>query len=137
MTKQQEDAIGAPQPRSNIEDSPFGGWEALGDRIAEWETRKDKPFCKEGITLAELAREFGVSRRTLSEYVNTQKGINFNLWINTLRVKESKRLLRMSPDLKLGYASDICGFGTQSAFSKTFRKIEGCTPQEYRDSGIL
>lgn len=105
----------------------------LGEKIAAWERRKDKPFCKEGLTLVVLAKDLGVSRQTLSAYINTHKGVNFNLWINTLRLEESKRMLRMSRNLKIGYISDICGFGTQSAFSKIFHRLEGCTPQEYRD----
>jgi len=105
----------------------------LGERIAAWESRKDKPFCKEGLTLVVLAKELGVSRQSLSAYINTHKGVNFNIWINTLRVEEAKRMLRMSRNLKIGYISDICGFGTQSAFSKIFHRLEGCTPQDYRE----
>lgn len=106
----------------------------LGQRIANWESRKDKPFCKEGLTLVELSRELGVSRQSLSAYINIRKEMNFNQWINTLRINEAKKLLRVSKDLKIGYISDICGFGTQAAFSKIFRRIEGCTPQSYRNS---
>lgn len=137
-----QDITGIPEGDNETE----GEDDIIGSRIAEWETRKNKPYCKEGITLAEVAREFGITPRTLSEYINNRKGVNFNVWINTLCVEEAKHLLRgdrsylltdgshISQELKIGYISDICGFSSLSSFSRTFHKIEGQSPQSYRNS---
>jgi len=116
-------------PENNFQDTAKNDLEIC---ISEWQMREDKPFCKDGITLTDMAQELHLSPRTLSAYINDNKGVNFRRWINILRIEESKRLLKDNPDEKITYIALMCGFSDIATFSKTFRLIEGCSPQEYR-----
>lgn len=74
-----------------------------------------------------------VNPRELSAYINCHYNMNFNRWINTLRIEEAKRMLSVPEDVKISYVSAVCGFADPASFSKTFRMIEGCSPKEFRE----
>lgn len=102
--------------------------------VRQWEIRDDKPYCKEGLTISNVAKEMNVSPRVLSGYINHSLMMNFGRWINTLRVAEAKRMISSDPNQKLMYVAEMCGFSDSAVFSRSFKSIEGCTPQQYRDS---
>jgi len=106
--------------------------DVIGEKILKWKSDKQKPFCREGILIHDVAREMNVNPRELSVYINNHYGVNFNRWINTLRIEEAKRLLSESDDAKISYISAICGFSEPSSLSKAFRMIEGCSPKEFK-----
>ena len=73
-----------------------------------------------------------VSPRALSNYINQQKGVNFNRWINELKIAEAKRLLMEKPNEKLGYIAVCCGFPDMATLNRAFHKVEGCSPNVYK-----
>jgi YesN/AraC family two-component response regulator len=58
-------------------------------------------------------------------------GVTFTDYLNNVRIKVSKDLL-ISTNLSLLDISLYSGFEDQSYFTKVFKKIESCTPKEYR-----
>lgn len=106
--------------------------DVMGEKISRWKSNKQKSFCREGILINDVAREMNVNPRELSVYINNHYGVNFNRWINTLRIEEAKRLLSESDDVKISYVSAICGFSEPGSLSKAFRLIEGCCPKEFK-----
>ncbi len=107
--------------------------EQIIEKLELWLSSEEKYYCREGITLADIARELPANPRQLSAFINQNKGMNFRRWINTLRIEEAKRLIITNPDEKLTYIAALCGFADLAAFSKAFRMIEDCSPLEYRE----
>ena len=106
------------------------------ETIAEqWSRRSDKPFLKEGITLASVAGDIGVSARLLSQYINSIHRQNFNTWVNGMRVEEIKRVMESEPDVTVAQLAQRTGFTDASAMAKVFRRFTGITPRQYR-SGL-
>lgn len=101
--------------------------------ISRWEQRTDKPFFDDGITLTTVAQSMGISPRLLSDYLNKIYGINFNKWINNLRIEEVKRMIEEHPQVTLTNLAQETGFTDSSAMSKTFKRIVGETPSSYKN----
>jgi AraC-like DNA-binding protein len=64
--------------------------------------------------------------------------VNVNLFINSYRIKEAKRMLLDASFNHLsieGIARSV-GFNSKSAFNATFKKITGMTPSFYQRSAL-
>ncbi len=92
-----------------------------------------QPYRNPGLSLTDLAEMTGTSPHSLSRVVNEGYGMNFNDFINAYRVEEFKRLVQ-SEDYRnqtlLAIAFTV-GFNSKSAFNRSFKKLEDCTPREY------
>jgi two-component system, sensor histidine kinase LadS len=89
-------------------------------------------FYDEDLTLARLASFLEIRPDQLSEILNKKMDMNFNQYINGIRIKEvQKELDRSSPRNVLDLAFSV-GFNSKSAFNKAFREIVGVTPRDYR-----
>ena len=102
------------------------------DIVHSWCNREDKPFLHEGLTLARAADEMGVTTRFLSGFLNDIYEMNFNSWINMLRVEEVKRLIGSGTDKSMSELAMMAGFTDLSAMSRIFKRLEGETPTQYR-----
>ncbi len=83
------------------------------------------------INLSDLAAEMFVSTSTLSRIFKKNTGIYFADYVMRLRVRTSLGLLRNS-DQNLTQIAMNCGFSTSAAFNRSFRKVTGMMPSEYR-----
>lgn len=101
--------------------------------IQEWVTRENKPYLKEGITLTKTADSMHISARALSDFINSVYQVNFNTWLNTLRIEEIKRIIENDRDVTMMDLAFMAGFTDQSAMSKVFKRIVGETPSAYRN----
>lgn len=101
--------------------------------VAEWIDREDMPFLNEGITLPKVAAEINISPRLLSDFINNIYEVNFNTWINQLRIEYIKRAIEQEPELTLADLAFRTGFTDQSAMTKVFKRLEGMTPRMYKD----
>lgn len=115
--------------------SSEAGKVAVDEAIKKWCGRPDRPFLREGVTLADAADEMGVSIRVLSDFLNNVHKVNFNAWINALRVDESIRIMKESPDATLSDIAAKTGFPDSSSLSRIFKRIMGTTISQFR-SGI-
>ena len=89
------------------------------------EANLDKP-----IQLSDVAKMIGVSEPYLSSYFKSTMNENFIPYVNRLKMKRAKELLK---DGKLVYqVSDILGYENATYFSKVFKRVEGMTPEQYR-----
>jgi AraC-like DNA-binding protein len=92
-----------------------------------------RPFLRSELTLAELALQFGLAPRRLSQLVNQGRGRNFADWVNHYRIEEAKRLLA---DPASGIRSVLdamyaAGFSSKSSFNALFKASAGITPTEF------
>lgn len=97
----------------------------------------EKLFCDEDITIKRLAAHLDITPREFSAYLNHHLQVNFNTFINRLRVNESIRIMSEEPDRSLLSIAFAVGFNTKSVFYEAFTKETGLTPARYRKQKIL
>lgn len=96
----------------------------------------DRRFLDSTIALDQLADEMGLSKSHLSRIINSELGIGFNDYLNSLRVEEAKSHL-LNPDfnhytlLAIGLEA---GFNSKTTFNTAFKKLTSMTPSEFRKS---
>lgn len=122
---------------SQLSSSDIPSSRAIEDIVERWAQRPDKPYLKEGISLTMAADDMNLSVRVVSFYLNNVLKVNFNAWINTLRIKEAVRLLDKGSSMPVSVIAVRCGFADTSMLSKNFKKIVGKTITEYRKENGL
>lgn len=105
---------------------------SIDDAVSCWTSRQDKPYLKRCITVASVSAEMKISPRVLSDYLNNTLNLNFNAWINTLRIGDVKKILVNEKQASLLDVAVRTGFADQSAMSKVFKKITGESPTEFQ-----
>lgn len=93
---------------------------------------KEKYYLIEGVTLEEVALKLKVGRTTLSNLINTEEGVNFNSWINQLRIEEAKKIIKTNPDFTIQKVAELTGYSEHSNFSRQFKNFTGITPNQWR-----
>ena len=96
-----------------------------------------REHCAEHISLEDAANQVFVSQWHLSKLINRETGMGFLDLLSRMRVEQAKKLLA-DPARRIGDVAFETGFSDVAHFSKTFKKITGQTPGEYRNrSGFL
>lgn len=85
------------------------------------------------LTLDEVSREVHVSPYYFSKLFKEETGENYVEYLTKLRISEAKRMLS-DPANSIKQVCLSVGYGDPSYFSRIFKKYEGVTPSEYRDS---
>ncbi|MEV1011959.1 helix-turn-helix domain-containing protein [Streptomyces sp. NPDC049881] len=83
------------------------------------------------LTLDEIARQAGLSVRSLHRRFRTETGTTPLRWLLWLRVDHARALLETT-DLSVELVADVCGFGSAVSLRAHFRERVGCGPAEYR-----
>lgn len=93
-------------------------------------------FVDSKMSLAFLASYLETNTITLSKIINTYKEMNFNDYINGLRVRYIIERIKNEPKFeqyKISYLAEVGGFSSHSIFSKAFKKSTGVTPSQFLD----
>lgn len=90
-------------------------------------------YLQQGVTLEQVAHEIGMSRTILSNTINREEGVNFNAFINNLRIQEAQRLMCEQPELNLREIAEQVGYSEQSNFTRYFKQYAGSTPREWKE----
>ena len=98
-------------------------------KTEEIATYIDNNFC-EKITLDDLCFLFGTNKTTLCKNFKSTYNETIIDYINKLRIKKAKELLRQG-DLNLTQLSSRVGFSSIHYFSKIFKSYEKKSPSEY------
>lgn len=91
----------------------------------------DNHFTTE-IRLDDLAEKFYINKYYLTRIFKEQFGCTINHYQIQLRITHAKHLLRFS-DYTIEKISGECGIDDPNYFSRIFKKVEGLTPNEYRN----
>lgn len=83
------------------------------------------------LSLNMISEEFKVSSSYISNKFKEEVGVNFIKYLNGLRVKNAKELLK-DLSLKVYMVSSRVGYEDVRYFSRIFRKYTGYTPTEYQ-----
>ena len=87
----------------------------------------------EKLTLQAVADCCYVSQWHLSKLLNRHAGKSFYDILNAVRIQKAKELLR-EPKLKIGEIGEMVGYADTAHFARTFKKLEGMSANEYRNS---
>lgn len=85
----------------------------------------------EKISLSQLSDYTSMNRSYLSHLFKKEVGISISEYIQKERIEKSKKLI-LSGEKSLANIYLSLGFIDQSHFTKTFKKIVGITPKEYK-----
>lgn len=85
------------------------------------------------LTLQTVADCCYVSQWHLSKLLNRYAGKSFYDILNAIRIQKAKELLA-DPKLKIGEIGELVGYVDTAHFARTFKKLEGMSANEYRNT---
>ncbi len=88
---------------------------------------------QEPISLQYLAEKFSVTKNHLSSQFHKEVNLTITEYINTTRVRQALYLLSTTA-LSMENIAEQCGFSDSNYFARTFKKIQGLPPHQYRKS---
>jgi len=89
-------------------------------------------FLRPGLTISDLSTALGSNDKYISLSINKYARMNFNHYINTLRIQEAKKLLLgTNTESSIQDIAITCGFGNASSFIRVFKQVTGLTPAYY------
>ena len=92
-----------------------------------------KEHCTEQhLSLGEVADHVYVSQWHLSKLLNRETDQSFFDLLGSMRIAKAKKLLA-DPALRIHEIAEMAGFSDVAHFSRSFKKMTGCTPGEYRN----
>jgi len=99
---------------------------------------EQKYFLNDKLSLAFLAQEINIHPNYLSQIINQKGQMNFFDFVNSFRIEyfKEKLLDPESNNLTLEALAYDCGFSSKSAFNRTFKKLTGYTPSEYKTTNL-
>lgn len=90
-------------------------------------------YRQAGLLQPQAAQDIGISRYRLTAWLH-QRGVKYTEWMAQLRVEEAKRTIAAHPDWGNDAVAQHCGFADRTVLQRTFKKIEGITPQKYMEN---
>ena len=105
---------------------------ALVVRVENYITRTEA-FRKTGLTISELASMLEVPNHKLSDLFNNHYQLNFNTYINNLRIEYVKERLESGEwrQFTLEAIAQDAGFSSRNTFFLAFKKVMDTTPSNY------
>ena len=90
-----------------------------------------KNCMQQHLSLSSVADHVYVSQWHLSKLLNRETGKSFFDLLGTMRIEKAKALLR-TPGFNIQDVAEQTGYTDVAHFSRTFKKLTGLTPGEYR-----
>jgi len=92
-----------------------------------------KPFLKYRYSIRDLAEDIHVQAYRLSAFLNQEKHLRFNDYLNQFRIQHCKELILNGQvnDLNMKGLALICGFQNRNTLTSAFKKLTGFTPSHY------
>lgn len=103
----------------------------LKERLAVSLKEYMEQHYSEKISNQDLAEKFGFVENHLRKLFKGRYGMSPMDYLQMIRIAKSKELLRENMPVKV--VAQRVGFQDALYFSKIFKKIEGCSPREYRE----
>lgn len=86
---------------------------------------------QENIKLEAIAPLFGYNSSYLGKIFSKKLGVNFNSYVDQMRINEAKKLLEQE-ELKVYVIAEKVGYKNVDYFHRKFKKYIGTSPLEYR-----
>lgn len=88
-------------------------------------------FLDSELRMVDVARMLCTNRNYLSRHINEKYGVNFNEYINRMRIEFAKQYMLSNPNQLLDTIAVECGFGTAQSFGRKFKSMENMTPRTW------
>lgn len=93
-------------------------------------------YADSGLSVNRISAELNYSANYLGNAFKREYGESINDYLTKTRVEMAKKLMDES-DMRVYEIAFAVGFNDQHYFSKTFRRIVGVSPSEYRDTKMV
>lgn len=113
-------------------DAESEGDPAAGNFIVRQALDYMQAHCAEHLSLSDVADHVYVSQWHLSKLINKHTNQSFFDILGRMRIDRAKALLA-DPGLRIHAVAEQVGYVDVAHFSKSFKRLEGMTPGEYRD----
>ena len=90
----------------------------------------DENYSKK-IALDDIAASINLGKEAFCRYFKKNTGSTFTNFLNQYRITQAKRLLLTGRNI--GETCYECGFESLSYFNRTFKKISGENPSDYKN----
>lgn len=90
-------------------------------------------YFQEQYTMEELAKAYSISISSLSHQFKKATGSSVMGYLLACRMASAKSLL-IGSEMSIGQIVEKCGFSDSSNFSRTFKKLNGISPTEFREA---
>lgn len=91
--------------------------------------------CSEALTLDDVAHQIGISKSYFSHLFKDYTQMTFVDYLTKERIRKAESLF-LGPKKKFIDIAFECGFTSISSFNRTFKKIKGISPREFRNAMI-
>lgn len=102
--------------------------------IIETHLKENKPFCRQGYSIRDLAQEVNLPLYQVSAFINQEYGKNFNEWINDHRFAYLQQLTQDEKDFHrytLEALGKMAGFNSRTSYITAIKKRTGKTPSAF------
>ena len=103
------------------------------DNTIEYIQKFIEGHLSEDLSLVRLAEQVYLNPSYLSRLYKQLAGTNLSEFIDSARINKAKELL-LKDNIKIHEVARMVGYETAASFTRFFRKICGCSPQEYQDT---
>ena len=104
--------------------------EKLGPKVEKW--IEEKLYCKPDLNIKDVAMQMGTNQSYLSAYLNKHHNMTFQVWLNGLRIEESKTILTSGEKISIEEVGIRVGIPQSYNFSRWFKLITDMTPYQFR-----
>ena len=105
--------------------------ETLTRKSVEEYFRKEKPWLNPAFRITDMVEHFDLNRSVISAFINKTYGVNFNRYLNRQRLKELKRLQKLTENRNKTTAQLI----TQAGFSNGKHYLRALRAEEEPETG--
>jgi two-component system response regulator YesN len=92
-------------------------------------------FSNEGLSIKDISAHVHLSASYLCTIFKTQTGQTLNQYLTGFRIDRAKEMLR-DPRNKVNQVAQEVGYADCNYFGKTFKKVVGLSPSEYREQEL-
>ena len=92
----------------------------------------DENFTNEELSLIEVSKICNVSPNYFSSLFSNEMKQTFVDYVTNKRIAKAKKLLK-NTNMHAGEIAAVVGYKDQHYFSVVFRKVQGCSPRDYRN----
>ena len=117
----------------HVAQSIYPDLEPCRDRLLEF-MGASRAFLDEGLTLQDVSVGAGIPENLLSRTINSILDMNFFDFVNSYRIDlfNEEILAGEAENFTLLAIAMDCGFSSNSAFNRAYKKRMGMTPSQYR-----
>jgi YesN/AraC family two-component response regulator len=103
----------------------------IKDRIIK-ETAVNENYTDPNFKLEDLAKLIGLPKHQASKIINQEFGVDFNSFINKMRIDKAKELFLSQDDFQISDVMYDVGFNNSTTFNRAFKKYSNnLTPTDF------